>query len=148
MLFACSLAIAHTEDLSAPALRDSSMEIASRIIKSKIPVLVDFWASWCMPCKMLSPILSKIEEKYRGKIKVERVNIDIHRNLAAHFGVSSIPAVFFIKGRSVVKAISGLRAQSEYETTIDEILPAEKKDPSSSSAEAQPAKSTRDVADE
>jgi len=101
---------------------DSSQQIADRIIKCKKPVLIDFWAPWCGPCRMLSPMLKELEKKYAGKIVVERVNVDINRNLASYFRVSGIPAVFLVKDRTVVKSMVGLQPREAYEKAINEAI--------------------------
>ena len=85
------------------------------IIKSKIPVIIDFWAVWCGPCRMLAPELSAISEKYAGKIKVAKINVDENENIAARFGVSSIPALFFMNGNEIVKSSIGYMQQEEIE---------------------------------
>ncbi|MBD3320071.1 MAG: thioredoxin [Chitinivibrionales bacterium] len=112
---------------STPA--DSSQQIAKRIVNSEIPVLVDFWAPWCMPCRMLNPIISELKKKYAGKIEVIKVNTDINRGLAAYFGITGIPAVFIVKDKTVVKAIPGLQPKENYENAVKEVLsmPPEKK---------------------
>jgi thioredoxin len=101
---------------------DSSEIFADKIVKSELPVLVDFWASWCMPCRLLTPTIEALKKKYSGKIKVMKINVDVHRKIAAYFRVSSIPAVFFIKEKSVVLALPGLRPKEEYEKAIDEVI--------------------------
>ena len=76
----------------------------SEVLKSDKPVLLDFWASWCGPCKMLSPIISQIAEKYEGKVKVGKVNVDDEPELANAFRVSSIPTVAVMKNGKLVNA--------------------------------------------
>ena len=85
------------------------------IIKSKKPVLIDFWAVWCGPCRMLAPELSAISEKYADKIKVAKVNVDENENMAARFGVSSIPALYLMNGNEIVKSSVGFMNQEEIE---------------------------------
>lgn len=69
----------------------------AEVVKSDKPVLLDFWASWCGPCRMLSPIIEEIEKEYSGKIKVGKINVDEEGALAAQFGIASIPTVVIIK---------------------------------------------------
>jgi len=101
---------------------DSSQVIADRIVKSEIPVLVDFWAAWCGPCKMLNPIIAQLAKQYKGKVDFVKVNVDIHKSIARYFGVSSIPAVFLIKDKTVVRALPGLQPKTVYQSAIEEVL--------------------------
>jgi thioredoxin 1 len=85
------------------------------VIKSKTPVLIDFWAVWCGPCRMLAPELSSISEKYANKLKVVKINVDDNENIAARFGVNSIPALFYMNGNEIVKSSVGFMQQDEIE---------------------------------
>ena len=92
------------------------------VIKSNMPVLVDFWASWCGPCKMVAPIISQIAEEYNGKVKVCKVNVDDQGELAAQNAIVSIPTVIlFIDGKPV-KKIVGAHSLDDYEDAIDEFI--------------------------
>jgi thioredoxin 1 len=104
------------------AAADSSQAIADEIIESDIPVLIDFWAVWCAPCRHLEPIIKSIKKEYAGKILVKKINVDVHRQIAAYFRVSSIPAVYIVKDKTVVRCISGLRPKEAYVNAIDEVL--------------------------
>ena len=86
----------------------------AEVLKSDIPVLVDFWAPWCGPCKMAGPLISEIAEEYDGKIKVGKVNVDEEEELASEYNVMSIPMVAgFINGELKNKIV-GLRSKAEY----------------------------------
>ena len=90
----------------------------SEVLKSDKPVLLDFWASWCGPCKMLSPIISQIAEKYEGKVKVGKVNVDDEPELANAFQVSSIPMVAVMKNGKLVNASVGYRPIEQIEAML------------------------------
>ena len=111
-----------------PAVVDSSQEIAQHIVDSEIPVLLDFWASWCKPCHMLDPVIKKIGKKYKGQIEVIKVNVDIHRGLAAYFKIQSIPSVFIVNEKTVVKFLPGVQPEEAYITAVDEVLAGETPD--------------------
>jgi thioredoxin 1 len=101
---------------------DSSQQIADRIVNSKVPVLIDFWAPWCMPCRMLTPAIEEIKKKYRGRIEVIKINTDVHRQIAAYFGISAIPAVFIVQEKAVVNNLIGLMPKDAYISAVEEAL--------------------------
>jgi thioredoxin len=105
-----------------PLQQDSSQQIADRIIKSKKPVLVDFWASWCAPCRMLDPVIKKLEKEYKGKVTFMKVDVDKHRQIASYFRVQGIPAVFIVNDRAVQKMVTGLQPEEAYREALDAVL--------------------------
>ena len=87
----------------------------SEVVKSDLPVLLDFWAAWCGPCRMLSPIISEIAEENAGTLKVGKVNVDEEDELAGMFGVSSIPMIVVMKGGKVTAATVGYQSKADLE---------------------------------
>ena len=85
------------------------------VINSTLPVLVDFWASWCGPCRMLAPVIEEIAEEYEKEIKVGKINVDEERALAIQFGIESIPTVLLFKAGKVVAKSVGFRTKEQLE---------------------------------
>ena len=90
--------------------------------KSDRPVLLDFWATWCGPCRMLSPVIAEIAEKYEGKLKVGKVNVDEEPELANAFRVESIPLVVVMKNGKAANTSVGYRPMQEIEALVREAL--------------------------
>jgi putative thioredoxin len=118
-----SVASSPCADIIDVAPETFSIEIVER--SSIMPVVVDFWAPWCGPCTMLSPVLEKLAREYGGKFLLAKVNIDQCPEAASQFGVRSIPAVFGVRNGAVVDAFVGVQAESAIRMWIDRILPTE-----------------------
>lgn len=97
-------------------LTDQNFE--QEVLHADLPVLVDFWASWCGPCRMLSPVIAEIAEEYAGKVKVGKVNVDEQPNLANRYGIASIPTVMLFKNGEVVSTSLGYRPKNDLETML------------------------------
>ena len=94
----------------------------SEVTDSPVPVLVDFWAPWCGPCKMIAPVLEEIAQEYEGKAKIVKINIDDNQNIAAQFGVRSIPTLILFKNGSEVEKIIGAQGKDKLTALIDSAL--------------------------
>lgn len=92
------------------------------VLKSEVPVLVDFWAPWCGPCRMVGPVISEIAKEYDGRVKVCKVNVDEQGELAAQNAVVSIPTVILFKDGKIVGKLVGARAFDDYADIIEENL--------------------------
>ena len=96
----------------------TAQNFESEVLKADKPVLVDFWAEWCGPCKMLSPVISEIAEEYEGKVKVAKLNIDEEMALAVQYGIASIPTVLLFENGKIVKKSVGFAPK---ESLIEEL---------------------------
>jgi thioredoxin 1 len=101
-------------------LTDANFE--EQVLKSDKPVLVDFWAEWCQPCRMLTPTITKLATDYANKVKVGKLDTDANHGIAAQFGINSIPTVILFKGGKVEKKLVGLRKEQEFKDALDAVL--------------------------
>ena len=94
----------------------------SEVLSSWLPVLVDFWAVWCAPCRMIAPVVSEIANEYAGKLKVARLNVDENQEIAARYGIMSIPTVTLFKGGVVVDQVIGAVPKRTITAKVDSLL--------------------------
>ncbi|MFQ5623894.1 MAG: thioredoxin [Paracoccaceae bacterium] len=106
--------------MAVTKVTDDSFE--SEVVKSDIPVVVDFWAEWCGPCKMIGPALEELSEEYGGKIKVAKVNVDENPQAPSKLGVRGIPALFIYKGGQVVSNKTGAAPKAALKSWIDQSI--------------------------
>jgi thioredoxin 1 len=91
----------------------------AEVLKSAEPVLVDFWAEWCMPCRMLAPTIEKIAGDYVGKVKVGKLDTDSNRDTSMKYGISAIPTVILFKNGQVAQKFVGLRQERDFKEALD-----------------------------
>lgn len=97
----------------------TNQNFEEEVLKSNLPVLVDFFATWCVPCKMIAPVISELAEKYEGKVKIGKVNVDEENELAMKYQIASIPTLVLFKEGKVVSTKIGLCSKSELENMIN-----------------------------
>ncbi|MFA5975683.1 MAG: thioredoxin [Elusimicrobiota bacterium] len=94
----------------------------AEVVQSDKPVLVDFWAPWCGPCRMLSPVVDELAKEYEGKIKVAKLNTDDHAQAATRYRISALPTLLFFKGGKVQDQLVGVHPKPEIKKHLDTLL--------------------------
>jgi thioredoxin 1 len=92
------------------------------VLKSQTPVVVDFWAPWCAPCRVVGPIVEDLAKEYSGKVKVGKMNVDDNPDVSGQLGIMSIPTVLLFKNGQPVQSIVGAQSKENYKRAIDEVL--------------------------
>lgn len=108
--------------MAAPNILTLTQDNFSKeVLESTQPILVDFWAEWCGPCKMLAPILDELAQEYDGRVKIGKVNIDEYQELAAQYGIRSIPTLLLFRQGQVADQIVGLRSKRDLKASFDRV---------------------------
>ena len=94
----------------------------TEVLKSQTPVLVDFWAEWCGPCKIVDPVVSELASEYGGKLKVGKLNVDENQTSSQKFNVMSIPTIMLFKNGQPIKSVIGAQSKENFKKAIDEVL--------------------------
>ena len=102
-------------------LQFTDANFQSEVLESDQPVLVDFWAAWCGPCRVVGPTIEELAEQYDGAVKVGKLNIDENQQAPSDFGISSIPAVLLFKDGRVVETLVGVQPKERYEAALGQV---------------------------
>jgi len=91
----------------------------TEVLKSQVPVLVDFWAEWCMPCRTLSPMIDELAEEYKGRVKIGKVDTDSNRTASEKYGINAIPTILLFQNGQVAKRFVGLTNKKAFKEALD-----------------------------
>ncbi len=97
-------------------------EFDTEVINSPLPVLVDFWAPWCNPCRMVAPIVERVAERFAGRIKVVKVNIDENVELATRFGIRGIPTLYLFRNGQIMQELVGAQPEAALVQAVEKVL--------------------------
>ncbi|NLY18381.1 MAG: thioredoxin [Clostridiaceae bacterium] len=108
--------------MSSSVITITKENFDTEVIRSEIPVLVDFWAAWCGPCRMVAPVVDEIAKDYEGKVKVGKINVDEQNELAEKFRIVSIPTLMVFKNGQIAESVMGARSKESIAQMLDKHL--------------------------
>ena len=104
------------------ALEITDANFEEVVLKSSVPVVVDFWAEWCGPCRMIGPVIEEMADEYEGKVVIGKVNVDLNPGVSAQFGIRNIPTVLFVKNGEIADKVVGAVPKQQLTSKLDAIL--------------------------
>jgi thioredoxin 1 len=108
--------------MASPLIVNLTQEnFSQNVLQSQSPVLVDFWAEWCGPCKMIAPLLDELADEYDGKVKIGKVNVDEQQTLAAQYGVRAIPTLLIFHKGQIAEQMVGAKAKRDLKASLDRV---------------------------
>jgi thioredoxin 1 len=110
------------EEMSAEIIQSTDAKFEEEVLKSEIPVLVDFWAPWCGPCLMIAPVVEEIAQAFQGKLKVVKINVDENPKTPPSYGILGIPTLLLFKGGDVKESIVGFAPKNKLEALVEKHL--------------------------
>ena len=112
----------YIEFMASPLIVTLTQEnFAQQVLQSQSPVLVDFWAEWCGPCKMIAPLLDELADEYQGKVSIGKVNIDEQQALATQYGIRAIPTLLLINKGQVAEQMVGAKSKRDLKASLDRV---------------------------
>ena len=109
---------------SANVTEFTDANFQNEVLSASVPVLVDFWAEWCMPCRMLTPTIEQLAQEYSGKVKVGKLDTDNNRDVSVKYGIQAIPTVILFKNGEVKRKFVGLQSKGDFAAALDDLLKA------------------------
>ncbi|OGH06983.1 MAG: thioredoxin [Candidatus Levybacteria bacterium RBG_16_35_11] len=106
--------------MSDISLTDSTFD--SEVLKSETPVLVDFWAPWCPPCRILGPVIEELANEFKDKVKVGKLDVDQNQQTASKYGIMSLPTVLLFKDGKPIKSLVGVQSKENYNSELNKLL--------------------------